>query len=277
MPRGDGSSLGDRMKEYEHVYRQAFPRRLPVVIRVDGRCFSSYLRGAGKPFDMPFIEQMGQVAAALCTEIQGAVFAYQQSDEISVLVQDWVSRDVQPWFSGSLQKIVSVAAGTASSVLCDLRGGRPVFDARVFVLPSDVEVANYFLWRQRDAVRNSITMAAQAHFSHARLHQVTSEKRQEMLWTEAGVNWSDYPEACKRGQVAVRAQGEREVTYTDRRTGETDTASAYRSWWQVTPAPHFNLDLAGFLAATIPPMPSLATIGPHIPDLDPADAAAAGV
>lgn len=261
MTKGDRTALGDRMKSYEATWRTLLPRRLPLMIRLDGRNFHSYLRHADKPFDMDFIAQMAQVAIALCEDIQGAVIAYHQSDEISVLVEDWDSREAQPWFGGSLQKIISVSAGIASSVLSELRSGRPAFDARAFVLPSDVEVANYFLWRQRDAVRNSITMAAQAHFSHNRLLYLNSNERQELLWSEAGVNWNDYHDACKRGQVVVRANGEREVTYTDRRTSEEKTTTAYRSWWQAEPAPHFTLDLAGFLAQTIPPMPTLATLG----------------
>jgi tRNA(His) guanylyltransferase len=256
----DSTMLGDRMKQYEHVYRHTFPRRLPIVIRVDGRAFHSYLRGAAKPFDLAFIEDMGHVATALCEEISGAVFAYHQSDEISVLVQDWVGQNMEPWFAGELQKIVSLSAAIATSALGARRPGRPLFDARAFVLPNTVEVANYMLWRQRDATRNSISMAAQAHFSHKRLQGVSGNQMQEMLFTEHGVNWNDYPAECRRGQVVVKASGEREVTYTDRRTQQECTTKAFRSWWEVKPAPMFTADAGGFLAETIPPMPSLVAV-----------------
>lgn len=126
----DSTALGDRMKRYEHSYRLTFPRRLPVVIRVDGRAFHSHLRGAAKPFDMQFIEDMGHVAVALCEEISGAVFAYHQSDEVSVLVQDWVGEHAEPWFAGELQKIVSLSAAIATAALGERRPGRPLFDAR---------------------------------------------------------------------------------------------------------------------------------------------------
>jgi tRNA(His) guanylyltransferase len=261
MGSSDRTSLGDRMKAYEAPWRTLLPRRQPLVVRIDGRAFHSYLRHAEKPFDMKFIEQMAEVAKALCESIQGAVLAYHQSDEISVLVEDWESRDAQPWFGGVAAKFISISAGIASSVLSELRGGRPVFDARVFTLPTDVEAANYLLWRQRDAVRNSVTMAAQAHFSHDRLMHLTSDDRQDLLWTEAGINWNDYPDECKRGQVVTRVGGDLEVKYTDRRSGETHTTTAFRTWWKAEPAPHFTLGLTGFLAQTIPPMPSLANIG----------------
>lgn len=253
----DSTALGDRMKQFEHVYRHAFPRKLPVVIRCDGRAFHGHLRNADKPFDLAFIEDMGHVATALCEEIQGAVFAYHQSDEISVLVQDWVGEHAQPWFAGELQKIVSISAAIATSALGARRSGRPLLDARAFVLPNEIEVANYFLWRQRDAVRNSISMAAQAHFSHKRLQGVNGNAMQEMLFIERGVNWNDYPDACKRGQVAVKAGGEREVTYTDKRTKQECTTTAYRTWWEVQPAPRFVAEPGSWLAEQIPPMPSL--------------------
>lgn len=264
----DSTSLGDRMKQYEAAWKTTLPRRLPCVIRVDGRSFHQYLRAADKPFDLGFVADMAQVAEALCEEISGAVFAYHQSDEISVLVQDWADVHTEPWFGGGLQKIVSICAAIATSALTACRGGRPLFDARAFVLPNAVEVANYFLWRQRDAVRNSVSMAAQAHFSHKRLQGVSGARMQEMLFTERGVNWNDYPAECRCGQVAVKLTGEREFTYTDKRTKAECTAKAVRSWWEVQPAARFSTEPGGFLAEMIPAMPSLsATSEPAIEDV----------
>lgn len=258
----DKTTLGDRMKTYEAATRFVLPRRSYWIIRCDGRAFHQHLRHARKPFDEVFMADMDEVAKALCEEISGAVFAYTQSDEISVLATDFAAHDTQPWFGGVVQKVASVAAGIATAALCERRSGRPVFDARVFAMADPVEVANYFLWRQRDAVRNSITMAAQAVFSHKQLHGVNGDQKQEMLWREHGINWNDYPDGCKRGRVAVRETGEREVEYTDRRTEEAVTTTALRSWWETRPAPRFTVDAGSFLALRIPPMPALPTLGP---------------
>lgn len=253
----DSTSIGDRFKTYEAVWKAVLPRRLPVVVRCDGKAFHSHLRGADKPFDLQFIADMAEVAKALCAEMQGAVFAYHQSDEISVLLQDWEGTHTEPWFAGELQKIVSISAAVATATLCSIRPGRPLFDARAFVLPNRVEVANYMIWRQRDAVRNSISMAAQAHFSHKRLQGVNGNQMQEMLFTEHGINWNDYPVECRRGQVVVRETGEREVTYIDKRTGQECTTKAMRTWWTAMGAPHFVAASEGFLAEQIPAMPDL--------------------
>lgn len=81
--------LGDRMKGYEVACRTALPKRMPVIIRVDGKAFHSYTRGLKRPFDEHFIGAMDDVARALCSEIHGAVLAYVQSDEVSILVHNW--------------------------------------------------------------------------------------------------------------------------------------------------------------------------------------------
>ena len=253
----DKTALGDRMKRHEAAYRAVLPRRTYAVLRVDGRAFHSYLRGAQKPFDEEFMADMDHVAEALCQEITGSVFAYTQSDEISVLVTDFASVQTEPWFGGVTAKWLSISAALATAVLNERRPGRALCDSRVFTLSDPVEVANYFLWRQRDAVRNSISMAAQAHFSHRQLHGVSTGRMQELLWSEAGVNWNDYPDGCKRGRITVRQVGERPVAYVDRRTQAAVTTVAVRSWWETSAAPHFTTEPGSWLARTIPALPSL--------------------
>jgi len=256
----DKTALGDRMKRYEAAYRSTLPRRTYTLLRVDGRSFHSYLRGAAKPFDEAFMADMNAVAEALCAEITGSVFAYTQSDEISILVTDFASEQTEPWFGGVVAKQLSISAALATAVLNERRpGARALFDARVFTLSDPVEVANYFLWRQRDAVRNSISMAAQARFSHKRLHGVSSGGMQELLFTEARINWNDYPGGCKRGRIAVRQVGERAVEYVDKRSNETVNTIAVRSWWETSAAPHFTTEPGSWLARTIPALPTLQT------------------
>lgn len=257
----DGTALGDRMKSYEAVTKAVLPRRTYTVIRVDGRAFHSFLRHADKPFDEAVIVAMDATVAALCNEMSGSVLAYTQSDEISVLLSDFGSPGTEPWFGGMVQKVVSIAASTATVAFNGAYGinyddATATFDARVFTIPDPVEVANYFLWRQRDCVRNSIAMAAQAHFSHRRLHGVNTDQMQELLWQEKGINWNDYPAGCKRGRVATRKTGERPVAYTDRRTNQEVNTVAMRSWWEIEAAPHFTATMDGWLARVIPIVPA---------------------
>lgn len=254
----DTTSLGDRMKAYENVTRYVLPQRTYTIIRVDGRAFHSYLRGADRPFDYEFMRQMGSVAAALCAEISGARFAYLQSDEVSVLATDFGSVHSEPWFGGVVQKVASVAASVATATLCRLRDGSPVFDGRAFTVSTPAEVANYFVWRQRDAARNSVSMAAQAHFPHKRLQSLNGDQMQALLWSEKSVNWNDYPVQARRGALCRRVTAEEDVTYTDKRTGAERTVRATRSRWTVEGAPRFAAEPGSLLAALIPALPALA-------------------
>lgn len=256
----DKTALGDRMKVYEAVTRTVLPPRTYTIVRVDGRCFSSFLRHADRPFDEAVMEAMDDVAGALCQDMSGAVLAFTQSDEVSVLLTDFASPGTQPWFGGVVQKMASISAATATAAfnrVYPAGNGPAMFDARVFTIPDPVEVANYFLWRQRDTVRNSIAMTAQAHFSHARLQGVSTGQMQELLWAEKGVNWNDLPAGCKRGRVTVRKVEQREITYADTRTGEVVTKSAPRSWWETRGAPRFSAQAGCWLGSVIPAHPSL--------------------
>lgn len=244
-------SLGDRMKEqYENRTRAFLPRRTYTIIRVDGRAFHSYTRGLDKPFDHDFMAKMDMTALALCREISGAAFAFVQSDEISILTTDFATTQTQAWFDGNIQKIVSISAAIATLTF----GAQ--FDSRAFTIPDPVEVANYFVWRQQDATRNSIQMAASAQFSHNSLHGVDTNQMQERLWQEKGINWNDYPDGCKRGRCAVRKTTFSPVVYTDKRTGEQrSTEAVERHEWAIEAPPVFTKDWA-WLLGMIPRYPA---------------------
>lgn len=228
-------SLGDRMKIYESVPRLSLVRRIPVIIRVDGKAFHTLTgKYCEKPHDSAFQTAMWAAAKHLCAALQGAQVAYVQSDEISVLLTDWSSQDAQGWFDYQLQKMVSVAASTASVAFNAVfdshisQNTLAVFDARAFNLPA-FEVNNYFLWRQNDATRNSINCLGQFHFSSKQLHGLNTSQVQELLWQEKKINWNDCPTEQKRGVCVVKKYFDYEAT--DPRTGETKITQ--RSAWSV--------------------------------------------
>lgn len=108
------TDLDIRMKQYEKVTDQKLIRRMPVIIRLDGRRFHSFTRGFKRPFDDILIDSMQKTALYLCKNIQNCVLAYTQSDEISLLLIDYKDFDTQPWFDNRIQKIVSTSAALAT-------------------------------------------------------------------------------------------------------------------------------------------------------------------
>lgn len=206
--------LGDRIKTfYENRTKTFLPRRMITMIRLDGKSFSNWSKNLEKPFDDGFSDDMDATAVYLCENIQGAKFAYTQSDEITVVLTDFDTLNSQAWFDYNVQKMVSIAAGLATAKFNQLRMFRgnynldyklACFDARVFQVPDVVEMVNTIIWRQQDCTRNSVSMAAHALLGHSATMNKSSDEKQEMLFKEKGVNWNDYKVKYKRGVVVKR-------------------------------------------------------------------------
>lgn len=159
-----------------------------------------------------------RTALAMCEQMQNAAIAYTQSDEISILLRDWDRLETQQWFGGNLQKIVSMSGAMATAyfnyflsrhfyeesnnVVPQSISAVPLFDARAFNLPKE-EVTNYFIWRQKDATRNSINMLARFYFPHKVLHGKNTSEVQEMLFQSHGVNWNNISTWQKRGACII--------------------------------------------------------------------------
>lgn len=196
--------FGDRMKGYENTYRMKLPKRMPIIIKIDGKSFHTYTRGLEKPFDRYLTYAMWETCKYLAQNIMGCKLAYTQSDEISLLLTNYDKLTTESWFDNNLQKIVSVSASLATAKFNEImREEYPekqfaLFDARAWVLPKD-EVCNYFLWRQQDATKNSISMVAQANFPHNQLQGLNGDQMQDKLFLEKGINWNDIPTWQKRG------------------------------------------------------------------------------
>ena len=199
MMVSDGLDIGDRMKGYERSAEFILPRRIPVIIRVDGRAFHTITRRRfGRAWSQEFVEQMCEAAATAMADIQGCSFCYSQSDEISFLLTDYQTIRTSPWFGYDMRKMISISASIVASVFSRLYGRLVSFDSRCFSLPQD-EVCNYYIWRQLDATRNAIQMAGREHFSHKQLHRKSCNEIQELLFQEKGINFNDYPVVRKRG------------------------------------------------------------------------------
>lgn len=207
-------AINVRMKEnYESRAKRSIHRRTYIIIRVDGHSFSKYTKSLKKPFDQEFNDDMDSVAKYLCEKIQGARFAYVQSDEISILLTDFEQISTHGWFDNDIDKMCSLAAGYATSkfLSCRIKRGDNrllEFDARAFAISDPYEVANYFLARQRDATRNSINMMGQAHYSSNELRGKNTNQVQELIF-QKGVNFNDLPTRFKRGGIAERIKFEK--------------------------------------------------------------------
>lgn len=242
--------LGDRMKLYEGARAgERFMPLLPILARIDGRAFHSFTRGMDRPFDRAFTDCMVGTTIALVRETN-ACMGYTQSDEITLA---WHSTDIksQVWFDGRVQKMVSQLAAQATLRFYRLAvvnlpafvDRLPTFDARAWQVPNRTEGANVFLWRERDATKNSLSMAADALYSHKELHGKNGADKHDMLMAK-GVNWNDYPTFFKRGTYVQRSTvlrpftaGEIELLPAKHAARADPTLTVERSQWGVVDMP----------------------------------------
>ena len=227
--------LGTRIKELEAITTKTkLMPQLPLYARIDGRSFHTFCRGLKKPFCYELVETMQEVTKFLVAETH-AQLGYVQSDEISLC---WLDPSKAP-FDGKLFKLQSVLASLATSkfvnyiyqkyseifsseitddenikswtLLCEkVQKLIPSFDCRVFQLPNEVELANTFVWREIDAVRNSVSMLAQANFSHKEL-QGKDRKAMLTMLEEKGIRWNELEDDLKRGAYFKRKLVQRKI------------------------------------------------------------------
>lgn len=203
-------SLGDRMKMYEsQTCGIRLIPRIPVIARLDGKRFSKFTKGLKRPYDERLSNLMIETTKYLVKETN-ANCGYTQSDEITLV---WYTDKIDSsiYFDGRLFKMIGDLA-TMASVYFNRELGKylpekvdkmPRFDARVYNVPTLDEAVNSFLWREQDATKNSISMAAQAFYSHKELTGKNGSDKQEMLF-QKGINWNDYWSHFKRGTYIQR-------------------------------------------------------------------------
>lgn len=217
----DKSDFGNRMKLYERIEAgRKFMPMLPIIARLDGRSFHSFCKGLNRPYDEGLSNLMIECTKYLVKETN-ANCGYTQSDEITL---GWFRRDFDSeiFFDGKISKMTSTLAAMQSVYFnknivkyfipgiqtrpSEYVEKMPTFDCRVWSVPNIVEGANEFLWREKDATKNSISMAARVYFSHKELENKNGSQMQEMLWKEKGINWNDYPQKFRRGTYVQRVK-----------------------------------------------------------------------
>lgn len=243
MPIRD--DLGTRMKTfYENIPKTRLMRRTPVAIRLDGKAFHTFTKGFQKPFDIVLMDAMQNTMKYLCENIQGCVFGYTQSDEITLILIDYQKITSDAWFDYEVQKMASVSASMATMAFNNFFESNVAKENRIFTDEwldngdfnpkykdkelqklwlthkrasekgamfdarcfniPKEEVTNLIYWRQLDATRNSIQMVGQANFSHDELQGKTCSMIQDMLMTERGINWNNFIIPCKRGTACIK-------------------------------------------------------------------------
>lgn len=205
-------ALGDRMKMYEmaEAGRKAMPK-LPILLRADGKAFHSFTSRMKRTPEEPYHKGLSDLmihTMLKAVEFTNARVGYTQSDEISLIILPREREEAI--FGGRFQKLTSIVAAKISVEFAKAMSsfgvegkGTPLFDCRAWNVPNEMEAVNAVLWREQDAMKNSIQMAARTLFSHAEVQDKNSKQLQEMMF-QKGINWNDYPAFFKRGTYGRR-------------------------------------------------------------------------
>lgn len=202
-------TLGDKCKAGEEVetLRKASIDEY-LMVRLDGKGFSKFTKGLNRPYDSRMSLLMIDTLKYLVKET-GAIVGSCQSDEISLCFKTFEGED--HYFGGRFQKIATTCASLATGFFNKNLSVRlpekdhliPSFDGRCWSLTGQIAAYHNLLWRERDATKNSITMAATSVILHQKLHGVNGETKIQML-KDLGIDWHDYPTYFKRGVYVKR-------------------------------------------------------------------------
>lgn len=203
--------LGNRMKAYEKIETtQKFSPNSILCVRIDGRSFSKFTKGLQRPYDERLSKLMIETTKYVVEEHK-CLIGFSQSDEMSFIMLNKYGAPCD--FDGEKQKLVSSMASSATAYfnahlheyLPEKVGSRlPRFDCRIWAVPDVSEATNVILWREQDAVKNSIAMSAHHHFSHKELHKKNGKVMKDMLLTQRDIRWEDYPKFFKSGTYVQR-------------------------------------------------------------------------
>lgn len=250
----------ERMKGYEKSSSNYLVKKVPVIIRLDGRAFKTLTKDLRKPYDDVMLSCMQDTMKYLCENIQGCVFGYTQSDEITLVLTDYENTDSCAWFNYNAQKLASVSASMATyafimsfiksicyfedkdtsyaEILSSTIRKNISFDARAFNVPKE-DVINNIIWRQQDCINNSIITIGRAYYSHEELVDKSQRNILNMLENKY-VNWSDLPNAIKYGVCCYKNGKKTEDGYL-RRVFE-DGSFVYKNNWVGKEKPKWVVD-----------------------------------
>ena len=213
------SKLKDRVEGYIAVSDYKLLSRLPIIITINGRSFSKLTQLLDKPYCSKLAECLLSTTLRLCSEVEGALFAYQHNDEIVLVVRNDQHPDTVPWFDNKLQKVCSLTSAIAtmhfndcaSSINLNLSGD-PVFTSQVFTVPNIGEAINTIVYKQQQNFHTSIQSACCYELIKKydntviknMLMGLSMDEKIDLLLQECKIDFKQYSLAFRRGTACYK-------------------------------------------------------------------------
>lgn len=201
-------TLAERQKEYERVVDFRLMGRTPIIVRINGKNFDRFTRFLPKPCP-EFAKIMAESMLYCISELQGAVFGFCAGDEVTFVLTNFQNEGTEAWFDNRIQKINSISASLFTHAFIKNQQsldielnlvGDPIFDARVFAVPSITEAVNNLIFRQsipyRTALYNSCFEELSKKMSTEKINELmfnsTTEDQKDFLLKYCGINFEDF-------------------------------------------------------------------------------------
>jgi tRNA(His) guanylyltransferase len=211
--------LKDRISSYQEASDHKLLNRLPIIIYINGRSFSKNTSLLDKPYCSKFSECILSTTLRLCSEIDGALFAYQHNDEIVIVARNDQNPDTIPWFDNKIQKICSATASIATSHFSKCANAidlnltsEPAFVSQVFAVPNVAEAINTMVYKQQQNFHSSIQFACfyellkkyDKNIIKEMLSGLSLDEKIDLLNQECEIDFNDYPMVFRRGAAAYK-------------------------------------------------------------------------
>lgn len=213
------TSLKDRIDSYIESTNIKLLPKVPLIISVNGRSFSKNTSLLDKPYCPKFAECIFSTMLKLCSDIDGSVFAYQHSDEITLAIRNDQSLDTNPWYDNKVQKICSAVSSIATmhfNMCADKINinllGEPIFITNVYAVPNIAEAINSFVYKQQQNFQTSIQFACFYELLKKydkptikeMLAGLSVDEKVDLLHQECNIDFNEYPDEYRRGAACYK-------------------------------------------------------------------------
>lgn len=251
----ENMSLKEKCYAYQQEVNYFLDSEKYILAHIDGRSFSKMIKNKfKKPFDDVFINAMNETAIYLCKSVQGCIFAYTQSDEISLIIRK-NDPEGDVFFDGRMCKMQSIIASLATSrftqvmmenllktvptcassenvldMCIDAVKNSPLyqFDCKVWNVDSANDAMAWILFRNIDCVRNSKQQTAQTYLPHKKLMSLNTDEQISLLKQEKNVDWNDFDDGKKYGRFIKKT----EKVFAMNEDDKYENASYTRHVWE---------------------------------------------
>lgn len=210
--------------EYTRKFEQwdALPLANWIVVRIDGRGFSKLCNKYvfEKPNDRRALDLMNVAANEVVRSFHDVVLAYGQSDEYSFVLNEDTTL-----FERRASKLATSISTAFTAEYCmqwstffpdqPLTRPYPTFDGRCVCYPKGRILRDYLSWRQADCHINNLynttfwNMVLKGGMSATDAEQAlkgtVSSDKNEILFSQFGINYNNEPQIYRKGTVIYRS------------------------------------------------------------------------